>query len=598
MKRTRGLSYRAKLIWVNCVTILVVAALITVGLVLTASRQAVEDGKTHLNLLTEQVLINFSNATKSAAQQVITMLSGTGTAERIYLLRDSSEQDTGYYQRVQELLSAMNQMISAKTYYRELYIRMDDGRSFANSAASQDFAREADALLSVPAYGENTHGSALWVRSDGGNLCLIRDVYNQSPFRHVGKVVALMRPDFLASLGEYNADLKCTVLFLNSLQQPMVQIGDEETDLSGVALAAVASPAMDIVDNYAVSVRNVENWTAVGLLPEARLNAVRASILRSGFLLSLLCVMGGTLLVFALTNRMTRQVRSLVASMDDVAAGNMSISIPVDSRDEFGQLAVHFNRMINQTAELLSRVVREEQEKSKAEYGMLEYRYRSLQSQINPHFIYNAMETVNALAKIDGNEEISEVVQHISAFFRQNTYHMQKRFIPIDEEFESLRQYTQIYRHIHGNRLSTPITCAPEAEKALIPTMILQPVLENALIYGVRPFEEETLVMLGAMVYGDRLVIEITDNGCGMSPETVELILNGEREESGPETKHSTGIGMRNVKERLHLIYGEQARLSIQSQTDHGTTVTIEIPLVYEEGELELLLKATGTNLK
>ena len=196
------------------------------------------------------------------------------------------------------------------------------------------------------------------------------------------------------------------------------------------------------------------------------------------------------------------------------------------------------------------------------------------------------METVNALAKLDGNDEICDVVRHISAFFRQNTGNMQKRFITVRKEFDSLKQYAHIYHHIHGSTLSTPFTATPAAAEALIPTMILQPVLENALVHGIRPAEDEAVVAISATDDWGRLTIDVRDNGIGMPAELVEQILNGPASEPVGGNRASTGIGMRNVRDRLRLIYGERATLAIESREGEGTVVSISIPLVYDESEL------------
>lgn len=163
---------------------------------------------------------------------------------------------------------------------------------------------------------------------------------------------------------------------------------------------------------------------------------------------------------------------------------------------------------------------------------------------------------------------------------------MQKRFIPVKREFDSLKQYAYIYRHIHGEKLETPFHCTPGAAFALIPTMILQPVLENALVHGVRT--EHSVVDISARDEEGRLVIRVQDNGEGMPPERVERILSGFAEESEQNGRKSTGIGMRNVRDRLQLIYGSAAELRIESQVGEGTVVTILLPLAYEEKDWNL----------
>ena len=234
----------------------------------------------------------------------------------------------------------------------------------------------------------------------------------------------------------------------------------------------------------------------------------------------------------------------------------------------------------------------EEKQKKEMEVQMLQLRYYAVQSQMNPHFIYNALEVVNAMGKLHGSEEICKVVRYISMFLRQNTRNMEKRFIPVRCEIDSLSQYAHIYGYIYGNILSTPFSMEPGTEEALIPTMILQPVLENALVYGVRSEHSVVALTVRKTPDGDLCLI-VEDNGAGMPPEMVQKILDGEAQGT-PETKPhpSSGVGVRNVRDRLALIYGDKMRFEIDSTVGQGTKVRITVPLIYSEEELTLEPKA------
>jgi sensor histidine kinase YesM len=159
---------------------------------------------------------------------------------------------------------------------------------------------------------------------------------------------------------------------------------------------------------------------------------------------------------------------------------------------------------------------------------------------------------------------------------------MEKRFITVQREFASLKEYAYIFCHIYGSLLQTPFECAPEAEQAMIPTMILQPVLENALVHGVR--REEAVVSITASCPEEgRLSVRVQDNGVGMSQELIDRILTSDEALPEHDGKKSAGIGLRNVRDRLQLIYSDRASLSIESGSQCGTAVTISLPLSYQE---------------
>jgi two-component system sensor histidine kinase YesM len=248
--------------------------------------------------------------------------------------------------------------------------------------------------------------------------------------------------------------------------------------------------------------------------------------------------------------------------------------------DDFGKLAVHFNRMTNEISQLLNRVVQEEKLKNKAEIQLLEYRCRSLQNQINPHFIYNAFETVNAMAKISGNVEIGSVVRLMSKYFRHNTLSINMQFIFLEREIENLKDYVEIYRYIYGDQFVCTFNVPAFLNSSLVPTMILQPILENAIIHGKRPPGEASITSISAVVrdeYSDVLII-VKDNGFGMTSEDKNRVLEG-RKPSHTPYEH-TGIGISNVSERLKLLYSDKAGIVIDSDKS-GTTVSIWIPLCF-----------------
>ena len=586
MKRFKDWSFQNKLFFVNLLIVLLVVFAITTVMTQTAARLATNSNFASLNLVTEQALINFSTSTASVQSHLYTTSVSCGTAQQMKSMLSKSPDSIGYPEARQALILALSRMVDTGADYDYVTVRLEDGRCFSSDIIGTQAAgvsKEAEQLLSQPEYSQKQYGRAQWVRTGTGNLFLLRDVYATSPLKYVGRIAARIRKNALVDLGQYNQTLHCGLLFFDEHDTLVSSVGlDESDDLLLLAKAGVASALAAAGKNYTTCTRTYEGWQAVGLLPISVVNEVRHATLRSGVLVALLGALCGLIVARVMGHRMSRQVRELVTCMNQVAGGDLSVVMPIESHDDIGILTEHFNQMTDRIRSLLDKVVQEENRKGVAEYQTLEYRYRFLQWQINPHFIYNALETVNAHAKLDGNPELSEMITMLSAYFRQNAEAMRRRFSTVRCEFQSLRQYVEIYRHIYGDALRASFDISPGAEEALVPTMIMQPILENALIHGKVPHADRPITAR-AVIDGDRLVISIRDQGHGMSEETIERILRTgpQKEEAGENDRAS--LGVRNVLDRMRLLYGDEASMSIESELNVGTCVTVSLPLTYHQ---------------
>lgn len=259
----------------------------------------------------------------------------------------------------------------------------------------------------------------------------------------------------------------------------------------------------------------------------------------------------------------------------------------VNGEDDISQLAKTFNYMSNRISELLEEVVQKERARKDMEIEVLDYKYRSLQTQIRPHFIYNALECIGSLAKLHKYSEIVDSVQRISRYFRNITVNTNKQFITVEQELNSLKDYTEIYSFIHGNKLETVYSAREQARNAMIPTMLVQPIVENALKYGIRSQEDKTEIRIHAYKQEDKLCITVKDNGYGLSKEVEDAL----RENTTIPSKEKEGIGLSNVKKRLAVIYGEKASFEIKNRPEGGVVSKIVIPFTYSEpeGEMDLL---------
>ena len=335
-------------------------------------------------------------------------------------------------------------------------------------------------------------------------------------------------------------------------------------------------------EEYELKQKMYDGWTAVGISCVRKYRQAERKVMASGVVYGALSLCIGTLIVFILLHSLMRNLKRLRKSMYEVAKGDLDYQMVVKGEDDIIQLARAFNYMTNKISALLKELLEKERKQKNIEIEILEYKYRALETQIRPHFIYNAMESINALAKMKKTSEIEDAVQRISRYFRNITVNTTRQFITMEQEFDSLRDYTEIYGFIHGNKLQVTYAAREEAKNAIIPTMIMQPVVENALKYGLKSNNEVSDICVHAYKKEEKLYITVKDNGQGLSKETEVKILT---EQKLPASKTS-GIGISNVKERLYLIYGNEAGIDIRNRPEGGAVVKIFLPFSYSEPEI------------
>lgn len=261
----------------------------------------------------------------------------------------------------------------------------------------------------------------------------------------------------------------------------------------------------------------------------------------------------------------TRPVNLLSGAMGNVEAGDFSIVPEGQGDDEIARLTRQFNYMVIKIRELITSVEREQQERYRTQF-------RVLQNQINPHFLYNTLDSLQWKAMEYDADELSELICALSGFFRA-TLSEGRDFIPLEQEFEHLRYYLKIQQYRYEDILSYEIDMPEPLSRIPVTRLILQPLVENAIYHGIKPKLSPGRIHISAGRDGDFLSIEIEDDGIGMDTQTLCLVTaRMEGEEIGDS------IGLANVHQRLRLIYGSGYGITIASEKGAGTCVTVRLP--------------------
>lgn len=316
---------------------------------------------------------------------------------------------------------------------------------------------------------------------------------------------------------------------------------------------------------------NIANadWKLVSLIPNIAYEREIIWLRRCIFLISFCTILVATILVVSLTNRLFYPLRQLGNMMKTVGDGNFNVSKPTYYRNDIGELYDYFIDMVCKVQKLITTTNQQQVLLQKAELN-------SLRMQINPHFIYNTLESIKWMAYISDNEEIVTMVKALGDFMRNNI--SGPEFITVEKELENANCYLTIQKLRYEKKLEVQIEIDLQLYQAQIPKLILQPLIENSIVHGLEPKSEPGKIHIKGYQHDHDLIIEIIDNGIGFSKETQRsLDLNA----PPPTISGKSGnLGMRNVHQRIQMYYGKEYGLTIRSEFGIETTVCIKLPLI------------------
>ena len=304
-------------------------------------------------------------------------------------------------------------------------------------------------------------------------------------------------------------------------------------------------------------------WTIYLYRPLSAVSASAASIT----VLIAAAVVGCLVLIFyasiLLSGTVVKPLRRLIRNIDQIEDGNLAAEVQEESRDEIGCLIGSFRRMVDRLNYMVN-------ENYKSRIAQKEYEMKALQAQINPHFLYNSLSLINWKAIMAGQEEISQMAQLLSTFYR-TTLNKGKNITTVKGEWDNTCSYVQIQNLMHSGKMHIETEIDPGILEYEMLNLLLQPLVENAVVHGLDHKTEpgEKYLMIRGERQGERLVFTVEDNGCGMEKDVLEIIL----------TCENGGYGVQNVHHRIQLYYGAEYGLSYESRVNEGTRAILEIPV-------------------
>jgi len=500
-----------------------------------------------------------------------------------------------------------NSIIFTNTYIKTIRIDLyendteGENQTFLFGAGSGDtysplnveryvrYFRDRNLLVqeNLPEYRDNPvyrqavemNGDILWsygLFPDDDNLYVLKQFAYLSYSQKIGTILFVVDPDLLRELCNDTPDLH-HYIFDQSQQLLTGQADTEDLDALVTVQLPKAGTSQTINDQLVTSQPLVNGWRYVHTVSiPSLMKDIRQT---RGYVLSLASLLLVVLLlvVSLLIRHFDRQLQVLLKKFESVEKGDMVIRQHLDSQDELGKLDRHFNHMVEQLQRLIHTNYISQLEKREVQLDALKF-------QINPHFLYNTLNVISSIATIHKTPSIPAICQNLSQLFRYNMSGHSN--VSLKQELDSVRNFISLQQVQFTEPFQVFFDIEPGVETCAVQKFVLQPIVENAIKYGFAKKDRVYCLEINAHADGDLLVIEVADDGEGMSPEDLSGI-KASLEQSGrpdaallsPARPGRNSIGLPNIHERLRLAYGKSSGLEIQSELGSGTTVTLKMPL-------------------
>lgn len=321
--------------------------------------------------------------------------------------------------------------------------------------------------------------------------------------------------------------------------------------------------------NITVKSVGYTGWKIIGVTPQRgiSLNSLKTRlfvVFILAFFLFILAIINAYI-----SSRITNPISELEKSVNSLESGALDAQVAIGGTYEIQHLGSSIKQMAQQIQVLMNDIVAEHESKRKSEFDIL-------QSQINPHFLYNTLDIIVWMIENEQQSQAVKAVTALARFFRISLS-KGKSIIPVKDELEHVRNYLMIQEMRYKNRFTYTIEAGEEVLELASLKLMLQPLVENSIYHGMEFMDGDGEILIRAYLQDGDLYFSVSDNGLGMTRERVDSLLTA----AAPvASRRGSGIGVKNVNERIHLYFGEEYGLRIESEPDEGTTIYIHLPAV------------------
>ncbi len=560
--------------FVICILVTVTISVISGGITyVTASDIILKKTIAQTEETINQVSENYDSFMEMIANR-LDYIAFNPTVQEELLNRRPEKNEEGYYGSTRTVKRLLVQMF--KSYQMEdIEIYGENGKQYFCSirGTEEPELENEDELMEIAAAGS---GGVIYVNDISGSGCLqiVKLVRDNLTMDSLGVLRTGIRASALERIQE-NVDFASSgmILLLDDKNQIIVGEASELTEEADRLFNKWNDSFRYEIggEEYRVvyQVSDYTGFKAIGILPAKEIASAVAPVqiaMAATILVGIFLSIG--LSVF-MSRFMGKPIRRTVQALREVSKGDFSVRLEEERRDEFGEINQEFNHTIGRMEELLEEI---------AVSKMLnrEMEFKALQAQINPHFLYNALDTINWMARKEEKEEICEMVSAVSNLLRISISNKETMFT-LEKELDYVKDYLYIQQTRYRSRFEAVFEIDERIKSQRIPKLTIQPLVENAIVHSVEVRKEKTELMIRAYRVKEEVYIEIEDTGIGMSKETLANLLRPQKEKIDIKTAH-TGLGVYAVHQRIQYMFGEAYGLQVYSEEGRGTRILIHFP--------------------
>lgn len=582
-KRYRDYKIRTKLM-IGFLLILIPLAFILVAVFYTYSAKIIS----HQTLeQTRETVEQFSNSLDnymSLMSNKMEVLSDSPTIqEELNAPSDEVNQESdSFYSRNKQIRRIMLQEYSSiTTTDMELY--GNNGTNYYLSVWSEKPRIPYEASL----FQKANEAKGKWIvwneESDSETLQMMKVVKDLQTYTPIGYVRIGLKRSYIQKMSgniNFGNDGSITILdqSLNKIsgkaEEQFVKKMSQETSSRGNFSYGEGKNECTVV--YAHS--NITGWNTIGFIPSTYIKKDLEGIRNLTIVLIFFAVIIGISISIAIARSLVSPLEDTADALEQFSQGDFEVRLSENRGDEIGKVNLVFNKAIKDINELMQKV-------TQGETLNKEMEFKTLQSQMNPHFLYNTLDAINWMAFKEKQTEICNLVTAISNLIRVSISNKQS-IITLEQEFDYVKDYLYIQQIRYKDRFETIYDIDDSILNQTVPKLIVQPVVENAVVHGIENTQSKNFLYISVKREDEMIYITVRDTGIGMSEAKIaELLKEPEAVKSNGVEVH-TNLGLYAVHKRLQFMYGESYGLTIESREGVGTTVTLRIPYMQEPQKL------------